>query len=123
METIDPRILAMATSAAFFVQILVDILKSAISNEQHRQWALPLCGIVLSIAVVEAIQMANGVAYSPQVMAGSVLAGLLAYSLAAGGNALHKAARKPKQAIDEDRAAAVKRARAVIAARDEAQQA
>jgi hypothetical protein len=88
MEAVDPNVLALAMPAVFLVQIGVDILKDAIGPTEHRRWALPLLGVMLGWIVVGAQQVMAGLARTPELVAGVLLAGLVAYALAAGVTAM-----------------------------------
>lgn len=97
MENVDARLATLVLSAAYFVQIGVDIVKRIIGDDPRARWLLPAVGLVLSFIIVAAIQAYQGATtFDLQIGAGTLLAGIAAYGLAAGAHAMRRVARLPR---------------------------
>lgn len=83
MDGIDPTIYALAAPTAFFVNAAVDVVKRVLRRSPRRDWLLPLWGTGFGIVFVGLMQVYRGAAWTLANGAGVVLAGFLAYLLAA----------------------------------------
>lgn len=86
MENIDPALVAMALSVGYLTNIGVDVVKQMLGRSRKRRWLLPLAGIVIGIGFVALIQIYREQPLSPKTAAGAMLAGVIAFGLAAVSN-------------------------------------
>ena len=89
----SPKDAAGSYMAAWFVQSGVDVSKKMLGRSRRRRWALPLIGLLFSWLFVGTLQVYMRVPLTPDLVAGTFLAGLVAYTLAAVGNANGKSSR------------------------------
>lgn len=98
MDSIDPRILALAFAAVWFVQVGVDVVKQTLGPDVNTGRWTPVFGILIAWIVVGAQQVYQRVEATPDNIAGTLLAGIVAYYLAASAMMAHaKAGETMKQ--------------------------
>ena len=83
MENIDPALLALALSVGYLTNIGVDVVKQMMGRSRKRRWVLPLAGIAIGIVFVALIQVYREEPLTPKTVAGTLLAGIVAFGLAA----------------------------------------
>lgn len=101
MDSIDPTLLAMAVPTGFFVKGAVDIVKRVLRGSSHRDWLLPLWGTMFGWLFVGLTQVYREAPWTLSTGAGVVLAGFLAYLLAAMLNdqGARASSRRPDDAL------------------------
>lgn len=86
MENIDPAIVALALSTGFICSVLTNVVKGVVGRSRHRRWLLPIAGLAIGVGMVWLLQVYRGVPMTGQTVAGCVLAGIVAFGLAATSN-------------------------------------
>ena len=94
MENIDPAIVALALAIGFLTNVLTAVVKTVTGRSRHRRWLLPLAGLSIGIGLVWLLQVYRGVEMTGQTVAGCVLAGIVAFGMAALTNDQSKAAER-----------------------------
>jgi uncharacterized membrane protein len=94
VDTVDPAIVALALGAVFFVNVLTDVVKKIIGRSPTRRWLLPLSGLAIGMTFVGLLQVYRGVEPSWSALALVVLAGVMAFALAAVQNDQSKSAER-----------------------------
>jgi heme A synthase len=94
MDTVDPAIVALALGAVFFVNVLTDVVKKIIGRHRTRRWLLPLSGMVIGMAFVGLLQVYRQVELTGSAVALTMLAGVMAFALAAAKNDQGKSAEQ-----------------------------
>lgn len=92
MDNIDPALVALALSVAYLVNVLTDVCKGMLGRSHKRRWLLPPVGIAIGIMLVGLLQVYRAAPLTPQTAAGTVLAGIVAFGLAALSNDQSKVA-------------------------------
>ena len=92
MDNIDPALVALALSVGYLTNVLVDVVKQMFGRSRKRRWLLPLVGLAFGIALVGLLQVYRDEPLTPKTAAGTVLAGIVAFGLAALSNDQSKAA-------------------------------
>lgn len=83
MDNIDPGLVALALSTGYLVNVLVDVVKQMMGRSRKRRWALPLMGLLIGIGIVALLQVYREEPPTLKTVAGTVLAGIVAFGLAA----------------------------------------
>jgi chromate transport protein ChrA len=86
VENIDPALVALALSTGYLVNVLTDVCKGIAGRSRRRRWLLPLAGIVIGIVLVALLQVYREQDLTPKTVAGTLLAGVVAFGLAALSN-------------------------------------
>lgn len=86
MENIDPGLVALALSVGYLTNVLTDVVKRVVGRSRVRRWLLPLSGLAIGIGLVWLLQVYRGVTMTGQTAAGCILAGIVAFGLAALSN-------------------------------------
>lgn len=94
MENIDPALVALALAVGYLCNILTDVIKGVVGRARVRRWLLPLSGLLIGITLVWLLQVYRGVEMSGQMVAGCILAGIVAFGLAAVSNDQSRAAER-----------------------------
>ncbi len=95
MDNIDPALVALALSVGYLVNVGVDVVKQVMGRSRKRTWALPLVGLVLGIGLVGLVQVYREEPLTAKTAAGTILAGIVAFGLAALSNDQSKTAETP----------------------------
>jgi hypothetical protein len=92
VDNIDPAIVALALAIGYLTNVLTDVVKQVVGRSRHRRWLLPLSGLSIGIGLVWLLQVYRGAEMTGQTVAGCVLAGIVAFGMAALTNDQSKAA-------------------------------
>jgi hypothetical protein len=92
VDNIDPGLVALALSTGYLVNVLTDVVKQIMGRSRRRRWALPLAGLTIGIGIVALLQIYREQPLTPKMAAGTVLAGIVAFGLAALSNDQSKSA-------------------------------
>lgn len=94
---VDSNIIILAAAASAFAKPLTDAIRKA--APQLPGWSLPLLAVLFSFVCLLLLHMSNGDAITPQIVARSVLAGILAGVNAVGITELQKSATPPSDVV------------------------
>lgn len=83
MDNIDPGLVALALSVGYLTNVLVDIVKQILGRSRKRRWVLPLAGLLIGICLVGLLQVYREEPWTVKTAAGTLLAGIVAFGLAA----------------------------------------
>jgi hypothetical protein len=86
VENIDPALVALALSTGYLVNVLTDVCKSMLGRSRKRRWALPIIGLAIGIGMVGLLQVYREQPLTAKTVAGCILAGVIAFGLAALSN-------------------------------------
>jgi hypothetical protein len=86
VDNIDPALVALALSVGYLVNVLTDVVKGMLGRNRSRRWLLPLVGLAIGIGLVGLVQVYRAEPMTPSSIAGTVLAGIVAFGLAALSN-------------------------------------
>lgn len=87
----EDNILILASAGALYAKLVVDLAKMA---TDLPRWAAPILAIVVAIASLVVLMIANEQPLTQALIAQAVLAGFLAGGSAVGVTELHKRARE-----------------------------
>lgn len=83
MDNIDPGLVALALSVGYLTNVLTDVVKQMLGRSRKRRWVLPLFGLMIGVVLVGLLQVYREEPMTTKTVAGTILAGIVAFGLAA----------------------------------------